>query len=702
MIEAVEPGRPPPTGPRGLPYFGYAIFSRVPSGFEPTAVGPVDPEYLIGPEDILRVTVWGQVEFQNELVVDREGKIFIPTIGQFLLSGLTLERTYQKLLKQMSRSYSGLISQPPTVWMDVTLARLRPKRIFIMGEVTNPGGYTVSSYATIFSSLYSVGGPKVSGSLREVRVIRGNKTVARVDLYDYLTGSERTNDIRVQNNDIIFVPVRGKTVGITKEVRRPAIYELLPGENLRRLLALAGDALSTAYLERIQVDRIVPFEERATGEFERRVVDVNFREILNAGNDYELVDGDFITVYSIFDERLNVVTITGAVWRPGQYQLEKAPTVKSLVAAAEGLLPKVYAEEAHLIRFNADRITTRIIPIDLRKLLNDSEPDLKLLSRDEIIIYSSEATEVKNKYVTIRGQVKSSGKYPLPSNMTLEDLVLHAGGYTEEAELLEAEVSRIMPGGLKKDSLAIILRPALPTKFSANPRSLQGDTMSVQSLRAQGYFVLQHRDEVFIRPNPHYSVQQNVTIEGDIMYPGTYAIQRKGERLSELLARAGGPTMTSYLGGGEFYRAGQRLLLNFTKAYYEKGQENDVVMFGGDSIVIPSEPHTVLVEGEVNKPGLLSFIEGDAVSDYIDRAGGETDSVDYALLIKPTGETKRVNFGLFRADPEVPEGSTIQVLKVPPPPPEVEGETIATTIKDIFAIVTGAATIAFIIHETTK
>ena len=184
---------------------------------------------------------------------------------------------------------------------------------------------------------------------------------------------------------------------------------------------------------------------------------------------------------------------------------------KSLVAAAEGLLPKVYAEEAHLIRFNDDRITTRIIPIDLRRVLDGSDSDWKLLPRDEVIIYSTEATEVKNKYVTIRGQVKSPGKYPLPLNMTLEDLVLHAGGYTEEAELLEAEVSRIMPGGLKKDSLAIILRPALPTKFSANPRSLQGDTMSVQSLRAQGYFVLQHRDEVFIRPNPHYSVQQNVT-----------------------------------------------------------------------------------------------------------------------------------------------------------------------------------------------
>ncbi|MEK9139321.1 MAG: polysaccharide biosynthesis/export family protein, partial [Bacteroidota bacterium] len=321
----------PPTGRAGLPYFGYDIFATTPSAFEPTAVGPVDPEYIIGPGDVLRVAVWGQVELQNELTVDKEGRIFIPTVGQIMVTGQTLDATYNKLKAQMAKSYSGLVSRPPTVWMDITIAKLRPKRVFIMGEVSKPGGYTVSSYGSVFSTLYSVGGPTVRGSLRDVRVIRGNKTIARVDLYDYLLGADSTNDIRVQNNDIVFVPPRGKTVAITREVLRPAIYELLQGEHLTKLIKYAGGARSTAYLERVQVDRIIPFRERKQGGPERRVIDVDFREIINAKKDYDLVDGDVVSVYSIFDERMNIVTLSGAVLRPGQYQLEKVPSLRALL-----------------------------------------------------------------------------------------------------------------------------------------------------------------------------------------------------------------------------------------------------------------------------------------------------------------------------------------------------------------------------------
>lgn len=690
---------PIPVGPRGLPFFGYDIFTRVPNGFEPTAVGPVDPEYLIGPEDVLRITVWGQVEMQNELTVDREGKIFIPTIGQFLVSGTTLEKATQNLKKQMSRSYSGLLTQPPTVWLDLTLARLRPKRVFILGEVNKPGGYTVSSYASVFSSLYSVGGPTVNGSLRDVRIIRNNKIIAHVDLYDYLTGASETADVRVQNNDMIFVPKRGKTVAISREVRRPAVYELLPQEHLRRLLDVAGGVLSTAYLERVQVDRIVPFKERRPGSAERRVIDINFREINNAGKDYELYDGDEITVYAIFDMRLNVARVSGAVWRPGQYELDKVPTVRALILAAQGAHPRAYLDQAQLLRYNPDWTTQRIVPFNLRSVLYDSTADWKLEPRDEIVVFSMDATEIRDRYVTIRGEVKRPGRFVLHDGMRLADLLLQAGGYTEEAELLEANIARVQPGGLGGDTLTVILHSRLPSQFSFS--AARSDSSVTGRSESGGLFLLQHRDEVVIKTNPRYRVQQNITVRGDFMYPGVYALSKKGERLSELLARAGGPTRTSYLGGAQFFREGKRLFLDFERAVSFGDALNDVALLVGDSIVVPPKPNTVLVDGEVNARGLFSFRDGDDVSDYVDRAGGRRDSADYAILTYPSGESRKVSFGFLRSDPGVPDGSQILVTKVNPPKEEKPVD-IGATIRDTFAILTSAATVAFLIWQTTK
>jgi polysaccharide biosynthesis/export protein len=701
--EAVaEPRKPAPTGPGGLPYFGYDVFAQVPAAFEPTAAGPVDPEYVIGPGDVLRLTVWGQVELQNELVVDKEGRIFIPTIGQVLVSGQSLDAAFDKLKNQMSRSYSGLVSRPPTVWMDLTVSKLRPKRLYMMGEVEKPGGYTVSSYATVFNSLYSIGGPTVRGSLRDVRVMRGDRVIANVDLYKYFTGAGNTDDIRVQNNDVVFIPPRGKTVSINMEVRRPAIYELLPAEHLKNLIDYAGGALSTAYLERVQVDRIIPFSERTPGGPERRVIDINFREILNKGKDFELVDGDRVSVYSVLDMRKNVVTISGAVMRPGRFQLENTPTIRSLVDAAGGLDPKAYTIIAHIYRFNDDLLTQRIIPFNLKDALDRPAADFPLSQRDEVVVYSTEIIEIKNRYVTIHGEVNSPGRYVLRANMTLNDLIPTAGGYTEAAERLEAEVSRVVVRPGSGDTVAMVFHPPLPALFSV--ASVQGplDSLSLEECLRRGLFPLQHRDEVLVRPNPNFREPQDVRIEGDIRYPGTYTLQRKGEMLSEVLERAGGPTTTSYFGGAEFTRRGQRLLVDFTQIYGRKGSDHDVIMMGGDRISIPSRPHTVAVGGEVNKPGLLAYNSGESVTDYIDRAGGLTDSANYAILTSPTGESRRVNFGFLRSNPTVLEGSSILVTRMPPPPAEGKPADITGTIKDIFAILSGAATIIFIVWQTTK
>jgi protein involved in polysaccharide export with SLBB domain len=686
------PGILHPRGAYGLPFFGYEIFGGGTGAFDPGESGPADPEYLIGMDDVLRVTVWGQVEFQHELAVDREGRVFIPTVGPFPIAGLTLREATARLTRSMARSYAGLVARPPTVWLDLTLARLRPKRVFIMGDVRNPGAYAVSSHATVFTSLFAVGGPAVTGSLREIRLLRGNTVTARVDLYDYLVPGEGTGDVRVQNNDVIVVPSRGRTVSIRGEVRRPGIYELRAGEHLADLLRFAGGILPTAYEGSAQIDRILPPEARSGNADDRRVIDVPLVQVIAGGGPgVRLEDGDDVQVFQVLDEKRNYVTIEGAVWRPGRYELTGLRSVRQLLEAARGVHPSAYHDLAHLARLNPDRMTRTLIAFDLRVLLEDSSADIGLEPLDNVKVYPRTITDISDPFVTIRGSVKNPGRYALSANMTLTDLIAIAGGYTENAELLRAEVSRVRPSGLMGDTLAIVLHPELPERpLSAPPPSGPAE------------FALQHRDEVLVRPNPWYITQANVRVAGDVRYPGTYSIRSRGELLSDILERAGGPTRTSSMIGAEFHRKGKRLILDFYEAYKERNPLHDVVMLDGDSLFIPSKPHTVLVTGEVNNPGLLSFIQGEDVTDYITRAGGLTDSASYAVLVQPTGESRRVDFGWFSNNPEVEEGGAIDVKKIPPPPPETAGTDVAGTIRDVFAILTSAATLAFIIWTVSE
>jgi polysaccharide export outer membrane protein len=464
--------------------------------------------------------------------------------------------------------------------------------------------------------------------------------------------------------------------------------------------------LPTAYDVQAQIDRIRPLGKRTDGVDDRIVVDVPLKAILQqAGTgaavaDAPIADGDDVRIFAVLDELRNYVSIEGSVWRPGRYELGTIRTARDLIAAAAGIQPKTYTAFAHLTRLNADLVTRRIISFDLARLLQDSSADITLEPRDQISIYSTEILEVKQQWVTIRGSVRAPGKYALSTGMRLKDLIPLAGGYTEDAELLEGEVSRVRPADLHGDTLAVVFLPVLPRNFTPLPESLAAAAPGHED--TDGDFLLCHRDEILVRPNPAYVHQQHVRISGDIRYPGVYSIRRRGERLSELLERAGGPTRTSFMGGAQFFRGGERLLLDFEDAFIRKDLRHDVIMLDGDSLYIPPKPHTVLVAGEINNPGFLSFIEGEDVMDYIDRAGGLTDSANYAVLIKPTGESRRVDFGLFSGDPQVPEGSTIEVLKIPQTTTEARPVDIGGTIRDTFAILTSAVTIAFIVWQVSR
>ncbi|MEW5797659.1 MAG: SLBB domain-containing protein [Bacteroidota bacterium] len=680
---------------RGLHYFGYDVFLTTPAAFEPSAAGPVDPGYIIGPEDVLRVSVWGQVEQQNELSVDKEGRIFIPTAGPVVVSGMTVDEVQKKLVKQLSRSFQGLTASPPTVWLDVTLARIRPKRVFIMGEVENPGGYTVNSYATIFTSLFAVGGPTVNGSLREVRLIRDNKIVTKIDLYAYLTGSEKNNDVRVQNNDIIFVPVRKNSIFIRGEVRKPGIYELLPGENLKKLIDYAGGNLPTSYLERVQVERIIPLKERVKNELERRYIDINYREIVAKNSDYTLADGDMVTFFSVLDEVKNYVSISGSVYKPGTYQLTHGMRLLDLIEQADSLRPETYLFRGELTRTLDDDKTKITIPFDLQSVVDKkSDENIELKRKDQVTVHNIGIAQLLDQFVEIRGSVKNPGKYALTKNMTLIDLLMLAGGYTENASILQAEIARI-DKMKKSDTLVTILFSHLPDL---------SDTVAISSFlyfeqARNNDLKLRHRDQIFVRSDPNFRPQQLVSIDGEVNYPGEYALITHNEYLSELIRRSGGITSAAYLRGGRLTRNGERVNIDFQHVIDAPKTTEDIILHAGDVISIPKKPNAVRMVGQVFNPGLLGFVEGESIWDYIERAGGLTDSADHVILLHPNGNAEKFSTGLFRGSTEVYDGSTIVATKIPVPPPEKEGETVGQIIRDLFAITASALTIMVLARQ---
>lgn len=784
--EIVVDRSPAPTS-GGLEYFGYNLFKNIPSSFEPSEIGPIDPGYLIGPGDNLRLSMWGAAELQYLLEVDKQGNVFIPTAGQIFVSGISYESLQKKLTAYLSQFYEGLTGDPPTIFLDVSLSKLKPIKIFITGEVGQPGGYNISSFATVFNALYAVGGPLTSGSLRDIRVIRNNKVLTSVDIYDYILKGQLIGDVRLQNNDMIFIPPRKKSISISGEIFRPAIYELKDGENLQKLIEFAGGLNATAYTGRIQINRIVPFDKRTSSTSEREIIDADLTSVLKKSSDVTLYDKDILNVFPILNKLENFVKIDGSVYRPGTYEYKTVKTLSELIKKAEGVLPETFygkadiirtrpdesfefisvdlgkalsGDPAHninltprdqvkiysiyelvdrkdvsisgyvkqnvtlpyadsltlydmvfragglqdpyfrgrafisrgdLIRINPDGLTTRIIPFDLEQLLYDQSFNMQLQPGDKIYIYSSDIEKILDKFVTIEGEVKKPGQFVLNSNMTIMDLILQAGGFTEQSLRTQVYVSRVRPSGYEGEKISETYTVPLPLSFT---KFNQNSSDSVHS-----NFKLQHKDIIVVRKNPNYVPQRVVKIMGEVNYPGTYVLERKSENLLELINKAGGPTSEAFLFGSVFTRGGNRLIMDLEELVNNEDADQDVILNHSDEIFIPKKPNTVLVTGEVNNPGLYKYIPGDNIKDYIDRAGGETDSSNYILYKKANGDTRKVGLGWFTGNPEAFDGSVIVVTKEPPEPPDNSTIDIGSTIKDIFAIVVSAVTIIVLANQ---
>ena len=644
----------PKAGPDSLQVFGYDMFNVSPLSFAPLAATSVPPNYTLGPGDNIIVNLWGKVDLELDLTVDREGKVFIPKAGDLTVWGLTLDQFEEKLKKKLSTIYSGFE-------MNVIMGKIRQIKVFIFGEVKNPGGYTVSSLSTLFNTLHIAGGPNHRGSMRKIKLIRNNKELATVDLYDFLLKGYNKDDIKLASSDVVFVPVVGPTVKIKGEVKRPAIYELKGGEGILDLIELAGGLKPTAYLERVMVNRIADQDQRV-------LLDVNlYDQSTKEKENLTLKDGDDVSVFSIFDLIENLVWIDGKVKHPGTFQRNPGMRVWDLIKEGEQLQKDAYLLRADLIRTHPDE-RKEIIPINLEKVLaEDSSENMLLMDKDSLKVYGYWDVKRK-KFVTIDGAVKKPTKYQLYENMKLSDLIFLAGNPLRNAYMLRAEIAHLNPG-----------KPADITYL--NLKDLYTDSQDFVVKQNPGVdMFLKEDDQVFIREIPEWSLQKIVTLEGEMMFPGKYALEREKETLYHLLQRAGGLTPKAFPKGVIFVRSGiiqdverrniqdvvtntqllekdtlgnvippsvtpfnpgklNRVVIDLPKILKGKGGESDIVLQDGDSIFVPQIPSEVQVVGSVGSSSSIKFVEGKKVKYYIDRAGGYTRNSDknQTRLIKANG-----------------------------------------------------------------
>ncbi|MEE9208478.1 MAG: SLBB domain-containing protein [Gemmatimonadota bacterium] len=541
-----------PPEPPGPMVFGREMFRRFTNQFNPPRVGPVPASYRVGPEDELVVVLTGDVEVAYRLTVARDGWIVLPDVGRVAVTGLSLGALRRVLRGRLSTAYSGLTDGPDaSTFLEVSLDNLRANQVYVIGEVERPGAYEVGGLATVLSALYRAAGPLRTGSFRNIRVNRGGRLAATVDLYEYLLGGDASADIRLEQGDIIFVPVAGRQVEIDGAVRRPGIYEIQPADGLNDLIRFAGGVAADAFVGSVQIERILPPEEREPGRH-RALVNAAATGLTADGPGAELVDGDRITIFAVTEDRVSSVRISGGVWRPGAYAAEGDFHLSQLLERAGGLLPDAVLGRAQIQRMQPDR-TRRMVSVSLEldaagRLLTDPviEPE------DQVFVFAQRYLR-EERVVSIGGWVREPGVFPFVDGMSVRDLILRAGGLRTGAYLGAVDVSRVTIAQAYGDTITENFTIALDSTivFDASRRS-SGSRVRPGSGED---FELANLDAVYLRKAPGFEPQRRVIVTGEVMFPGPYSLQTRGERLTDLLQRAGGLTPEAYQGGLQLWRA---------------------------------------------------------------------------------------------------------------------------------------------------
>ena len=606
--------------------FGRNIFNTRNLTFEPSINIATPPNYRLGPGDEVIIDIWGASENTIRQQISPDGTINIGELGPLYLSGMTVEKAQDFLTKELRKIYSDTNNQ-----IRVTLGNTRTIQINVMGEVVQPGTYALSAFSTVFHALYRAGGVNDIGSLRKVQLVRNGKKMATIDVYDFIMHGKTQDDIRLEEGDVVIVPTYESLVQISGNVKRPMRYEMKNGETVETLIGYAGGFTSDAYTKSLRM-------VRQNGK-EYQVNTIDDKDYAS----YRLSDGDMVTAEAILDRFTNKLEIRGAVYRPGIYELnDNVNTVKALIARADSLTDDAFTTRAVLYRLR-DNMTREVKQIDVAALINGTIPDIDLQRNDVLFIPSIHDINDWGD-VEIAGEVIAPGTYPYADNMTLEDLVIAAGGLKESASLVRVDVAR---------------RIKNPTSAEDTKEIGEMFTFSLKDgfvVDGEPGFVLQPYDHVYVRRSPAYSEQKNVAIDGEILYGGTYTLTSKDERISDLVKKAGGTTQFAYVRGAKLVRRAnanelQRMQdvvvllrrqmgdervdslgikvdstfsvgIALEAALKAPGSDADIILREGDVVVVPKYNNTVRINGAVMQPNVVSYKQGKDVKYYIGQAGG--------------------------------------------------------------------------------
>lgn len=687
--------------------FGTELFSKKNLTFEPNLRLATPVDYTIGPDDELLVDIYGHSEASYQLTVSPEGTINIPMAGIISIGGATIEQATIRIRNKLATIYSGI--QTGATSVRLSLGNIRSIKVVLTGEIVQPGTYTLPSVATVFNALYASGGPNENGSFRQVQLIRGGTVITTLDIYDFLLYGNMENSIRLQDQDVIRIPVYQTRTDISGFVKRPGIYEMKYGESLTELIRFAGGFKEGAYRARIKLIRQT--------EREKEVRDIYYEEM----EKHQPRNGDEYFVEEILDRFTNRITINGALFRTGNFELESGMTLLQLIEKADGLKEDAFTERGYILRLKPD-LTSEVISFNTKDILSGKK-SIELKREDVVTIPS--IFDLKEEYtLSIDGEVLRPGTFKYAENTSLEDLVLMAGGFREGGLAKRIEVSRRIT--------------------NSDPRSLAAAVAEVftvdinRDLREQtAGFILMPFDIVFVRSAPGYEKQRVVRIEGEVLYPGNYTISHKNERISDIIHRAGGLSASAYKEGAslkreyigstqlerekEQYKLQQlqqlqkanadTLDVDFTnlairndfvgidlpKILSNPGKRADLLVADGDIINIPKLQQTVKVSGEVLAPTSIVFHSG-GMRSYINRSGGFSQRAQkrHTYIVYANGSsagTKKIVF--FNVYPSVKPGAEIFV-------PRKEERVQRLTTTEIVSISTGLATIATLIFTILR
>lgn len=612
--------------------YGHKVFNSRALTFEPSENIATPQNYRLGPGDEVIIDIWGTSEDHLRQTISPEGSIMISQIGPVYLNGMTINDANKHIKNAFSKKYAGMEDAETDI--QVTLGQVRTIQVDILGEVATPGTFRMSPFASVFHALYRAGGINDIGSLRNIQVLRNGKKVAGVDIYEYLFDGKTNGNIRLQEGDVIIVPPYDQLVSIDGNVKRPMYYEIKPDETIKSLLEYSGGFTGDAYEGMVRL-------ARQSGT-ENELYNIERGEFAS----YRLQDGDIITVGTILDRYANRVELKGAVYRPGMFAIGKdINTVSDLVKKADGVTDDAYTDRVLLYREGPD-LELQIMALDLKDILEGRAKDVTLKRNDVLVISSIHELEERGA-LSIGGQVARPGSYPFAANTTLEDLIFQAGGLLEGASTARVDISR---------------RIVDPTSTQQTQQISEIYTVSIENglaLNSGKGFKLMPYDHVEVRKSPGYNAQESVSVRGEVLFDGSYVLQKRNERLTDIIKRAGGILDEAYIKGAYLTRRlsedelasrreGLRLAMansgpgmgdsialskinvsptynvgiNLEKAIQNPGSHYDVVLQPGDALFIPEQQSTVKIAGDVMFPNTVVYEPGKKLSYYIDQAGG--------------------------------------------------------------------------------